>query len=62
MKTTEVVHIGIDISKEFLDIDAGTFGASKIENNPKQVRKAFMEIARTTQGKPLHICFESTGP
>ena len=62
MRNADVVHIGIDVSKETLDIDAGDLGVMKIENAPAQVRKALAAIARKAQGKPLHACFESTGP
>ena len=61
MRNTEVVYIGIDVSKETLDIDAGDFGVMKIENSPAQVRKALMAVARKAHGNPLHVCFESTG-
>jgi len=61
MRTEEVVYIGIDVSKETLDIDAGEFGVRKIANTPAQVRKALTAIARKAQGRPPHACFESTG-
>jgi len=61
MRNTEVVYIGIDVSKETLDMDAGDFGIMKIKNTPAEVRKALTAIARKAQGKPLHACFESTG-
>jgi len=61
MKDTVVVYIGIDVSKEALDIDAGDLGAVKIGNTPAEIRKAFKAIARKAQGKPPHVCFESTG-
>jgi len=63
MKHTHVVHIGIDVSKQKLDIDAAELGATSIPNTPAQVRKALAAIARKAKpDNPLHVCFESTGP
>jgi transposase len=63
MKTEEVVYIGIDVSKETLDIDAGDLGAWKIRNTPAETRKTLSGVARKADGaKPLQACFESTGP
>ena len=38
MKDTQVVYIGIDVSKDTLDIDAGDIGAAKIANAPAEIR------------------------
>ena len=65
MKQTDAAYIGIDVSKETLDIDAGEFGALKIANTPAEARKALGGIARRARAADvvtLHICFESTGP
>ena len=64
MKKNEVAYIGIDVSKETLDIDAGEFGgAMKIKNAPADIRKALKAIAGKAKKaqKPPHACFESTG-
>jgi len=61
MKDAAVVYIGIDVSKETLDIDAGDLGVSRTGNTPAEVRKALKALARKAQGKGLHACFESTG-
>jgi transposase len=61
MKNADTAYIGIDVSKETLDIDAGDLGALKVANTPAQIRKALAALARRT-GKPPHVCFESTGP
>jgi len=62
MKETAVVYIGIDVSKETLDIDAGNLGVTRIGNTPAEIRKALKAIARKVPagGRP-HACFESTG-
>jgi len=63
MKTAEVVYVGIDVSKETLDIDAGELGVTRVANTPLDVRKALAAIARRAQaGKAPQVCFESTGP
>jgi transposase len=63
MNHPHVVHIGIDVSKQKLDIDAAQLGATSIPNTPAQARKALAAIARKAKpDKTLHICFESTGP
>ena len=62
MNDMAVVYIGIDVSKDTLDIDAGELGSTKIANAPAEVRKALGGISRRAQGRPLHACFESTGP
>ena len=63
MKTADVVYVGIDISKETLDMDAGELGARKIANSPLEVRKTLAAIAQRTQAdKMLQVCFESAGP
>ena len=63
MKAAEVVYIGIDVSKETLDMDAGELGVKTIANRPLEVRKTLAAIARKVQaGKALQVCFESTGP
>ena len=65
MKKREVAYIGIDVSKETLDIDAGEFGgAMKIKNTLADIRKALKAIAGKAKKTPhvcLHVCFESTG-
>jgi transposase len=58
---TEIEYIGIDVSKETLDIDAGSLGAAKIANTPAQVRKTLAQFTRKAT-LPLQVCFESTGP
>jgi Transposase and inactivated derivatives len=61
MKGTGVVYIGIDVSKDTLDIDAGeSTGTMKIGNAPAEIRKALKAAARKAGGTP-HACFESTG-
>jgi len=63
MKDTQVAYIGIDVSKETLDIDAGEFGAMKITNTPMEVRKALKALARKAGAERTpQACFESTGP
>jgi len=62
MKETAVVYIGIDVSKDALDIDAGIPGVTRIGNTPAEIRKALKAAARRVPpGKALHACFESTG-
>jgi len=61
MKNTDVAYIGIDVSKETLDLDAGKLGVTRIANTPLEVRKALGAITRKAEGKPLQACFESTG-
>jgi len=61
MKDTGIVYIGIDVSKDTLDIDAGDLGVMRIGNTPAEVRKAVKAITRKAQGRRLHACFESTG-
>ena len=63
MKDTQVVYIGIDVSKGTLDIDTRDFGAMRIANTPVEVRKALSALARKAgpEGTP-QVCFESTGP
>jgi len=53
MKDTEVVYIGVDVSKQTLDIDAGDYGAMKVANTPAEVRKALRAITREADGTPL---------
>ena len=63
MKQTQVAYIGIDVSKETLDIDAGVLGAMKINNAPAEIRKALKAIARKVGADATpRFCFESTGP
>jgi len=62
MKDTEVVYIGIDVSKGTLDVDAGDFGVAKIPNTPMEVRKALEALTGKANAKSLQVCFESTGP
>jgi transposase len=63
MKNTDVAYIGIDVSKETLDVDAGDSGVLKIANTPVEVRKMLTTITRKAQeGRALQVCFESTGP
>jgi transposase len=63
MKDREVVYIGIDVSKETLDIDAGKFGIQKIANAPTQIRRILVKYACEVEAsRPVHVCFESTGP
>jgi hypothetical protein len=50
MKDTGVVHIGIDVSKDTLDIDAGDLGVMKVKNTPAQARKALRAAALTGWG------------
>jgi len=58
MKDREVVYIGIDVSKETLDIDAGEYGVRKIENTSAKIRPALAAIARKADTPP-QVCFES---
>ena len=62
MKRAGVVYIGIDVSKETLDIDAGDLGTMKISNEPAEIRKALRGFIRKAGGGPLQACLESTGP
>jgi transposase len=63
MKDAEVAYIGIDVSKETLDIDAGELGVTRIANTPLQVRKTLTLLIREAQAeRPLQVRFESTGP
>ena len=62
MKETGVVYIGIDVSKETLDIDAGGLGARKAANTAAGVRKALAALMRKAgAGAPPHVCMEATG-
>jgi transposase len=60
MKQSGVVYIGIDVSKDTLDIDAGDYGVSKIRNAPAEIRRALAALARKAgPGSTPHVCFES---
>ena len=63
MNTTGVVYIGIDVSKETLDVNAGGLGAMRIKNSPADIRKALGALARKAADAGLapHVCHESTG-
>ena len=61
MKETGVVYIGVDVSKETLDIDAGELGVMKVANTAAGVRKALAALVRKA-GAPPHVCMEATGP
>ena len=61
MKDTQVVYIGIDVSKDTLDIDAGRLGAAKVANAPAEIRGELKALAKKAQGRALHACLESTG-
>jgi transposase len=62
MRQADVAYIGIDVSKETLDFDAGDLGILQTANTPAQIRQALRGIARKAAGRPLQACFESTGP
>jgi transposase len=62
MKQADVVHIGIDVAKDSLCISTGAHGAVTVPTTPAQIRKALRAAAREAGGRPLHVCFEATGP
>ena len=63
MRQDGVVYIGVDVSKDTLDIDAGDLGASRIRNAPADIRRALAALARKADpGTRPHVCFEHTGP
>jgi transposase len=61
MKTEDIVYIGIDVSKETLDSDAGHLGALKIVNASADIRKALKGFIQKAGGRRLQVCLESTG-
>lgn len=63
MKDTEIAHVGVDVSKASLSIDAGTLFTGEIPNTPAKIRSALGRLVKRIEpGKTLHVCLEATGP
>lgn len=63
MKNPQVVHIGIDVSKDSLSIDGESLFAGEIPNQATQIRSTLKKLQKKAgEGTTLHICLESTGP
>lgn len=63
MNPTPTVHVGIDVAKLTLQIDAPDAFTGEINNTPKDIAKLLKTLVRKTGGKNgLMICCEATGP
>ena len=63
MKDTQVVYIGVDVSKETLTINAGTLFIGDILNSPEKIAATLKKIAKAAGAQALlHVCLEATGP
>ncbi len=62
MNDSQVVYVGIDISKDTLSVDAGDLFKGDVPNTPKGRAGLVARLRKAARGAVLHLCFESTGP
>lgn len=61
-QTVKFAHVGVDVSKESLQIDAGDLYRGEIANNAKAVAALVRDLRKKAGGKArLLYCMESTG-
>jgi transposase len=63
MNDSQVVYVGIDVSKESLSVDAGELFKGDVPNTEKGLKGLIKTLRKAAPGgNALHFCFESTGP
>ena len=57
------VHVGVDVAKDTLQVDAGNAFKGPVPNVPKDIQKLLATLLKNTRGQgELRLCIESTGP
>jgi len=63
MNNNQIVHIGVDVSKDSLRLDGDTLFAGEIPNTALKIRSTLKKLQKKLEEeKTLHICLEATGP
>lgn len=63
MNTPDIVHIGVDVSKDSLRVDAESLFVGEIPNTASAIRSTLRKLQKKAgKEKSLHICLEATDP